>query len=353
MDSSPERSRSIGWQKLGLSILCVILAIVLILLLFATAFAHQWAEKLSNDGGDHIDGTMSPSELSDWWATRETIPSDYTGPVVDPSEITINTLPPDPMINNENVINILLIGQDRQPGQTGNQRSDSMILCSFNTETGGISMTSFLRDTYVSIPNYWEDKINAAYAYGGMKCLTETLATNFGIHVDGCAEVDFSGFTTVIDMLGGVDINLTQKEVDYMNSTWHFSLSAGMNHLNGEQALSYSRIRRIDMDAKRAERQRKVLMSLIEAYKSKGVVEMITLANDILDTKCVRTNMSQDDIINYVGKLFPMLSGANITSHQIPVNGTYENVSVLGSHHDVKLIVDMETNRKLLEELLG
>ena len=349
MNFSFEKLRSIGVQKLGLGILCVILALVLIVMIFATAFIHDLVGKVSANGGDHIDGTLSSSELAGIIG-QETLPSDYTGPTVDPTDVTIPTIPNE-VYDNPDVINIMLVGQDRRPGE-GRQRSDSMILCSFNTKTHALSMVSFLRDTYVSIPGFWSDKMNAAYAYGGMKTLTATLATNFGVHLDGCVEVDFGGFTNIVDKLGGVDITLTEREATYLNQTYGFTLSAGQNHLTGEQALCYSRIRKLDADSKRAERQRKVINSIINAYKNQSLGNMLSLANEILDNGWIKTNLSSSDLIDYVRELFPLLSDTKISSHQIPINGTWEDVKALGNIVDLKVITDMQANRDLLKQLL-
>ncbi|MFQ9799037.1 MAG: LCP family protein [Clostridia bacterium] len=100
------------------------------------------------------------------------------------------------------MVNILLIGQDRREGE-GRQRSDSMILATINKKSQSIYLTSFMRDMYVPIPGYSDNRINAAYAFGGMDLLDDTIETNFGIHIDGNVEVDFSGFKTLIDMMGG------------------------------------------------------------------------------------------------------------------------------------------------------
>ena len=124
-----------------------------------------------------------------------------------------------------------------------------------------------------------------------------------------------------------------------------------MNHLNGEQALAYSRIRIIDMDAKRAERQRKVLTALINAYKNKPLTEMLTLASDILQTGFLETDMSSGEVLEYVTTLFPMLATATINSQQIPANGTYSEMTV-GNVKQTK-VCDLEANRKILQQILG
>lgn len=163
--------------------------------------------------------------------------------------------------DNDSLINILLIGQDKREGEE-RQRSDAMILCSFNPETSKLSMMSFLRDLYVQIPGYEDNRLNAAYAYGGFELLKETLELNFGISVDGCLESDFSGFEKIIDTIGGVEIELTKEEAEIVG------VNEGVCTLNGNQALTYARIRKIDSDFQRTERQRKIMNSVFEKAKT-------------------------------------------------------------------------------------
>ena len=341
----------VSWQRIVLIVLCVILALVLVVMLFATAYVHHLLNLFTGDG-DSLNATMSPEDLATFG--DETDPS-FTGPSIGHDEITQPTVP-NPT-DNEDIINILLIGEDRRPGQ-GRQRSDSMILCSFNTKNNTLTMISFLRDTYISdIPGYNRpEKLNAAYALGGAKALKQTLAQYFGVHVDACVAVQFDGFMGIIDMLGGVDIELTEKEANHLNKEWKkegisLRVTSGMNHLNGEQALAYSRIRKIDMDAMRAGRQRKVLTALINAYKNKSLGEMLTLATDILGTGFIQTDMSSDEVIGYVKALFPMLASTTINSQQIPASGTYQDMTV-GKITATK-VCDLEANRKILQQILG
>ncbi len=332
------------WQKVSLSILCVVLALILIVMTFATAYANKLLGKINR-----VPSGNGYTESFNWnIGTEETDPNS-TAPSIHETDITFNTAPtvPPEEGNRDGIVNILLVGQDRRPGQ-GRQRSDSMILCSFNTNTGKITMISFLRDTYVEIPGVRREKLNAAYAYGGFDLLNKTLAVNFGVHVDANVEVDFDGFTGVIDLLGGVDINVTQKEADYMNSMWGWGISAGVNHFDGERALYYSRIRYIDGDAYRAGRQRNVITALINKYKNKSVTEMMSILEQVLPL--VTTNMTDDQIINYLWDLFPMLAGSSIASQQIPASGTYQNMHV-GDVRDTK-VADMDANRQILKNIL-
>lgn len=345
-----EGTSRILWQRVSLIVLCVVLALVLCALLFATAYVHHLLNLVSNSS-DSLNGTLSPEDMAT--ATDPDNDPDFTGPTVGQNDVTQDTVPNTPT-DNENIINILLIGEDRRPGE-GRQRSDSMILCSFNTNTNTLTMISFLRDTYISsIPGYGKaEKLNAAYCFGGAKMLNQTLAAYFGVHVDANVAVQFDGFVGVIDMLGGVDIELTRKEANYLNDLhqiYGWTLTAGMNHLTGEQALAYSRIRYLDGDAYRAQRQRKVLTALINAYKNKPLSEMLTLTVEILETGFIETDMSTDQVISYVKKLFPMLATATINNQQIPAAGTYDDMTV-GTITATK-VCDLEVNRKILQQIL-
>ena len=344
----------ISWQRVSLSILCVLLALVLFVMLFATAYIHHLLSLVTSNNNNDLTATIDPTA---------TIPPDddhdpdFTGPTAHPSDVPVNTIPSQPVENlqTEGIINIMLIGEDRRPGQ-GRQRSDSMILCSFNTKTHTLTMISFLRDTYIpQIPGYKAEKLNAAYAKGGVNMLDQTLAAYFGVHVDANIAVQFDGFKAIIDLLGGVDIELTQQEVNHLREnagiygdSWN--LKVGMNHLNGEQALAYSRIRKIDMDAMRAQRQRKVLTAIINAYKSKPVGEMLSLASQILQMGVVQTDMTSGEVLSYVSTLFPMLATATINSQQIPAENTYTSMTV-GSISATK-VCDFEVNRKILQNIL-
>ncbi len=142
------------------------------------------------------------------------------------------------------VTNILLIGQDRRPEESGTTRSDAIMIVSMNAETKKVTLVSIMRDTYVQIPGHVDNRINAAYRFGGASLLYETIEKNFGLKIDGTVGVDFSGFVDVINAVGGVDIDLTSAEAEHLSGV-HPNLHAGLNRLNGEEALSYSRIRHL------------------------------------------------------------------------------------------------------------
>lgn len=216
----------------------------------------------------------------------------------------------------DHMLNILLVGQDRRPGE-GRMRSDAMILCSINPDTKKLSMISFLRDMYVQIPGYSDNKLNATYVFGGFPLLKSALKKNFGVTVDGCFEVDFDGFRTLIDQIGGVDINLTAEEAELVGR----GTQEGMNNLNGHAALTYARIRKIGTDFARTNRQRTVLLAAYNKIKNQSPTELLKLLDTALPY--VTTDMSNSEIYATAVKLLPMVTSLEINTYYVPTDGMY------------------------------
>lgn len=296
----------------------------------------------------------APSETGPAPTVTEPAPPETnpTQPTTKPAE------PASPLddIYGDHLVNILLIGQDRAPGE-GRQRSDSMILVSINKSNSTITLTSFMRDQYVQIPGYKPNKLNNAFAYGGMNLLKKTLELNFGVKVDGMVEVDFSGFENIIDLLGGVDVTLTKSEAKYLNDLYdagHLDspVTEGPFHLNAEQALVYVGVREIDTDYHRAGRQREVIMGLIEAYKDLPLDQMLSLMDEILPL--ITTDLSNAQILGYAVEFFPMLSSAKVQTLRIPVDGTFVGglVEVRENYYGwFQYNIDFEANKKVLYEI--
>ncbi len=164
----------------------------------------------------------------------------------------------------DDVFTILLVGVDSyQDTYTG--RSDVQMLMSINQKSKKIVLCSILRDSYVSIPGHGNNRINAAYGKGGTNLLTQTIKNNFGIPVNRVAVINFKVVVDFVDAIGGVDVDLSPEEVEIINNGASGYLNgAGMNHLNGDQALTYARIRKIDNDFSRTKRQRVVMEDALE-----------------------------------------------------------------------------------------
>lgn len=250
-------------------------------------------------------------------------------------------------LGNIKAVNILLIGRDAVVDS--GSRSDSMILCTFNKKNHTITMTSFLRDLYVKIPGYKSNRINAAYRFGGAELLNETLHENFGIEVDGNIQVDFRCFEQIIDKLGGVTLELTAAEADFINKNMDGSqLTEGIHLLTGAQALMYARNRHdSDGDFSRTNRQRKLLNVLLETYKSRKLPEMLALIQDVLPM--IDTDISKTDLTAYAVSFGSMLSNAEIRTQAIPVAGGYYDAKIDGKW---VLVPDIPKNVQALADSL-
>ena len=228
-----------------------------------------------------------------------------------------------PKIESDDVIKILLLGVDVwSDGSRG--RSDVIMLATIHEKTGELSLTSFQRDTYVQIPGYKDNRINTAYAFGGTKLLKTVLELNFGITVDGVVAIDFTHFEQLIDALGGVKITLTEKEANHLNGQGA-SLVAGENMLNGKWALAYSRIRKIDSDFGRTNRQRTVLNALFQAYKDMPISEIPSMLGKVLPM--VSTDLSDAKMISYATKVLKA-GASSLNSNSIPCKGAYKNQTI-------------------------
>lgn len=271
----------------------------------------------------------------------------------------VETLAGEPLKEN-GVVNILLIGSDsRTEGDDG--RSDAMILLSVSSKTRTIHMTSLLRDMYVDIPGRDGNRLNAAYSFGGPELLLETVKQNLGIEVNRYAVVNFQAFANLVDAVNGVDLELTNEEVKWVNAylneynelrgmpmeTDYLDTSlSGMIHLNGAQSLAYSRNRFIGTDFGRTERQRKVLSAVMKKLPAalvtnpNGLINGLfpNLTTNLTQTECLRLSLMGGKLLTY-----------DIVQESIPLEGTYSSVTIRGM--DV-LQVDFDRNRAYLQEQL-
>lgn len=334
-----------NWKRRFLTVLCIILAVILVLLLGLTILVNSFLNKIQRY--DTVEETISEEEIQQ--IVEETDPPELIAGLEEiPPEEVIMDEPAEIIEKPDHIYNILLIGQDARPGQ-GRQRSDSMILCTINTEKKTLMMTSFLRDTYVDIPDFrdrtFEDnRLNACYAFGGVELLNNAMELNFGIEIDHNIEVDFAGFERIVNTLGGVYIYLTQAEANVVGR----GAIEGMNLLNGAQALTYSRIRKLDSDFGRTNRQRTVLLSMFDSIRRLNPDQISSLVNVLLTI--VTTDMTNTDIVKYFVEFVPLLPDLQITTQHIPAVGTYTGAMVRGMS---VLIPDLEANREILRETLG
>lgn len=258
------------------------------------------------------------------------------------------------LLNDPMVLNILLFGADKS--NDGVSRSDSMIMLSIDNRHKKLKLTSFMRDMWVYIPDYGYSKLNHAYAYGGAKLSIATIEQNFGIKIDRYAIVDFNSFKSIIDILGGIDIELSDEEIDYINwQSWknnqvdtrnELQVPAGIVHLNGRQALWYAR-NRGDIDAgfsgsdfDRTDRQRKLLRTLASNMKSATLPQIISIVDQI--GPLVTTNLKKTEITTLVANSLTYLQ-YDMVEYRLPSDGNYS----AESHYGMSTldIIDWEQER--------
>ena len=325
-----KRKQHDTFARWAMKLLCSLLALVLVLLLGATALFQQVLGKIHYtqpvaDFGTRLSGFVSNLASEGFGTESGLIGGTGSG-----------------------IVNILLIGQDRREGEE-TARSDSMILCTYHRKTGNVTMTSFLRDLYVPIPGHHNNRINAAYSEGGAALLDRTLRENFDLHIDGNVEVDFSQFSQIIDLLGGVQLELREDEAAEINKETGSGLSAGVQVLNGEQALTYARIRKLDADGdfSRTSRQRKLMNALLGSYRNIKWKDLLPLIDELLPL--ISTDMNYGRLVLLAMEILPKLSDAQITSQRIPADGTFTDEKIDGMW---VLSADLEANRQLLRETL-
>jgi len=226
----------------------------------------------------------------------------------------------------KDVINVLLIGQDENDNNEGPPRSDTMMLCSVNKKNNMVTLVSFLRDSYTYMKigeDEYYHRLNSALTYGGPAAVMDTISHLYKIRVDKYATVDFRSFPKIIDALGGVAVDVEEREASYINRTapsmnYEFPFGEGVR-LTGKQALVYSRIRKLDSDVERTKRQQRVIESMIRSAKGASLRQLYNSLEELLPY--VTTNYTKAQLMALVPSgigwvnfgmakaSFPMLEG--------------------------------------------
>lgn len=334
-------------------VLMSVLAVILVLA--AAAFWFVWG-KLNllqySQGNDQPAGEAGQEETE---APAEDILSaeDMEGlEQMDPNL----TLAEGEIFGSSDVMNILLLGTDeRSPNFSTNARSDSMMILSLNKKLHTAKLVSLERGMGVPVlegPYEGQyDWLTHIFRYGGADLVMKTVETCFKVDVDRYVRVNFNTVTQLIDSIGGVDIELTQAEVDglsgkvYTNAIAKHPVTVGLNHLDGYDALQYSRLRFIDSDWKRVQRQRKVIQAAVDATKDMSLLEINQMANDVLPL--IQTNLTKTEIAN-LALIAPGFLGCQLDQMTIPAKGTYGSMVGMGGRH--LFAVDFEKNSQILHD---
>lgn len=296
-----------------------------LLLLFSIAVGVYWNQMLNLLGkaSEHTAATLSQEELEAILGTEE--------PTEPPTTTPEDTWPQ--VVSDQNITNIMLVGQNYREDEP-NKLSDTMILCSINRQTQTMTMVSFMRDLYVPLPAYaghsgGRNRINVCYALGstwtrssegGMEMLAKCVEQNFGIPIDHSIEIGFDSFADIIDTIGGVDIDVTEAEAEYITKHVGYvdEIQPGPQTLSGYEALAYARIRKIDSDRQRTVRQQKVISSIIEKGRKMGLLELHEMATKVLPL--IITDMTNEEITNYLWELIPMVKDIKLVSMTCPLD---------------------------------
>lgn len=326
----------------------VIATAILVLVLFFGFINHYYGKMNINTGEDAVQQDSSQND---------SIKADMDDFIKKADEVTVSKL--DRVIAeleaykseihfNDDVFNILLIGNDSRDEDTDRGRSDSMILVSINRKDKSIHMTSFMRDIYTNISGHGNNRLNAAYAFGGAELLEETLENSFKIRIDRYVKVGFDAFMDIIDFCDGID-GITMSDEEFINMNNNIREINIVNNINpnkgihkgkknkdgtysltGKQALAYSRIRYAangdeKNDFGRTLRQRTVLLKLTEKVKHLNVMELNSLMEKILPQ--ITTNLQKGELITLLLN-FMDYKNYSMYSQRVPIDGSYEPLTV-------------------------
>ena len=321
-------------------IIISVIAIILVIVIGAGVGTYLYLNKTLNNATD----TPEQTQTIDEWTGMDALEEDFTPIYEDETASSYrdmlkkwyyNGTP----VSSTHVLNVLLIGEDTRDENITDEdtRADSAIIASVNIDTQQITLTSVLRDSYC----YYEvtdgdeesgrySKINEAMYYGGIDCYIRAIENNFKINIDNYVIVNFDSFKSIIDTLGGITVEMTEAEINEINNhpsrygNVTIDAQPGLVDLNGEQALAFCRIRYIDSDNARADRQKTVLLKIFEKMSGASTVKSLEVVNKLLPY--VKMGFQKSEVID-IGTyaLRHGWLGYQINTQTVPENTTDEN----------------------------
>lgn len=349
-----KEKKPLGWKKIVLIVVAVVLVLIVAAVIAGVVYYNTMLNKVNKVDVPKIVYTRpetEPTEGDDVDAQSEATEEAATAST-EPHEAS-----------SADYLNILVVGQAAREGEE-ERFADTAILCTINTYTKTLTMTSLLRDSFVKMPDYkghYGGRIklttiyHLGYNYGGgiagsMELMNLTLFNNFGIEVDHNIEIDFEAFVNVVNLLGGIEIELTEAEAKYLNEDGKVfqEVEPGLNWLDGTTALSYARMRKADGDGEsdivRTARQRKFIETMLNKIKEMKLSEIQAVANEVLPM--VYTSMSNAEITDCLLTLLPMLPELKIeTGGTCPADYWGDMVEIYGDgvYHSVLRFDQAET----------
>lgn len=317
-----------------------IIAIILVIVIAAGVGSYLYLNKTLDNATD----TPEKTETIDEWTGMNVLQEDFSPIYEDETALSYRDMIKkwyyngDP-VSSTHVLNVLLIGEDTRDENITDEdtRADSAIIASVNIDTQQITLTSVLRDAYCyyEVVDGDEDsgrysKINEAMYYGGIDCYIRAIEKNYKINIDNYAIVNFDSFESIIDTLGGITVEMTRAEIKEINNhpsrygNVTIDAEPGLVDLNGEQALAYCRIRYIDSDNARADRQKTVLLKIFEKMSGASTVKAIEVVNNLLPY--VKMGFQKSEVID-IGTYAIRHGwlGYQTNTQTVPENTTDEN----------------------------
>lgn len=337
-----------GKKKVPKPLLISIIVFSVIAILFGSVYGF-YHSKISlidfNDGktsGDYVD--PDDSELNVGADEMESA----TAGLEDKESISAEG----DLFYSEDIINILLIGTDERTSNfSANARGDTCMLLSLNKKKHTVKLVSFERGMGVPIlSGAYEgqyDWLTHTFRYGGADLMMREIQECFRIKIDRYIRVNMKTFIDGINVIGGITVTLSQAEANYINKTNTQNVSAGVNHLNAEAALTYARCRSIDSDWIRIQRQRNVISAAMNQIKDLNIFEFNNTLNTVLPL--VQTNLTEGEITGLL-LLAPKFKGAEIEGMTIPAKDTYGSMTGLGGRN--LFSVDFKTNTEILHDFI-
>ena len=327
-------------KKQGRKILLIILAVFLVLVIGAVAAGAIYYNRMMNKMNiiELPEDTYVYTEEPETTSMTSEATEDIAATEEETTEATTveTTRPP---VSADDIVNILVVGQSSRAGEES-RMADTTMLVSINTYDGTVTLFSVLRDSYVKLPDYKGHVCGRAkftvcyglgYQWGGtagaMEMTNICMRDNFGVEVDYNVEIDFESFIRVIDFMGGIEIELTQAEADYLNADdlyVTYDVQPGLQYLDGMAALSYARMRKAegdnDSDIKRSARQRLVIETLLNKVRGLSLSELQGVADTLLPL--ITTTMKPGDIMDLLTRIIPVFKDIEIVGATIPYGNT-------------------------------
>lgn len=334
------KKKSRGW----------LIALLIVLLLFvgaaaaAALFINSKLNLIDYSDGSQVQELSAPADE----AEEE---GDFT---VDLSGLEMrdpSALPENEVNVQDNVLNILILGTDERTTEFSAARADAILIMSLNLEDYTAKLVSLERGMGVPIlEGEYEgqyDWLTHCFRYGGASLMLKEVQTCFNVDVSHYVRLNFTSVKKIVDLLGGIDVELSYAEAEYLSAGGSLDVSAGMNHLNGEAALAYARLRAIDSDWNRIKRQRTVIQACVNNLKHTDLLTLNELCNTILPY--IQTNFTKMEILQLITEA-PHFLGVQFEQMTIPAEGTYGGM--MGMQGRALFAVDFETNAKILNDFL-